>query len=66
MADFSGGPGFLAFVATLLLVAGVIVLLRSLNKHLRKVRVNPPAEAEEGASGDLPTDAPAADSAPRS
>lgn len=46
MADFSGGPGFLAFIATLVLVVGVVVLLRSLNKHLRKVRVNPPAEEE--------------------
>ena len=60
MADFSGGPGFLAFVATLLLVAGVVVLFRSLNKHLRKVRVNPPAD--ETASDDATTggDAPTA------
>lgn len=56
-------------MATLLLVAGVVVLLRSLNKHLRKVRVNPPAEelpgneattsetatTEATTSGDAPT-----------
>lgn len=46
MADFTGGPGFGAFLATLLLVGGLILLLRSLNKHLRKVRVNPPAEED--------------------
>lgn len=47
-------------MATLLLVVGVIVLLRSLNKHLRKVRVNPPAD--ETASDDATTggDAPTA------
>lgn len=49
MADFSGGPGFLAFMATLIMVVGVIVLLRSLNNHLRKVRLNPPAEDEASA-----------------
>lgn len=44
MADFSGGPGLLAFVATFALVAGLILLLRSFTRHLRKVRVNPPVE----------------------
>lgn len=62
MADFSGGPGFLAFMATLLLVVGVVVLLRSLSKHLRKVRVNPPAEESPGSEattgGDAPTTEP--------
>ncbi|GIG53633.1 hypothetical protein [Demequina activiva] len=42
MADFTGGPGFLAFVATFVLVGGVILLSRSLSKHLRKVRTHPP------------------------
>ena len=42
MADFSGGPGFLAFVATFAMVGGAILLFRSLSKHLRKVRTHPP------------------------
>ena len=58
MADFSGGPGFLAFLATLLLVGGLIVLLRSLTKHLRKVRTNPPPAEGETSAGEAPaTDA---------
>lgn len=36
-------------MATLIMVVGVIVLLRSLNNHLRKVRLNPPAEDEASA-----------------
>jgi len=42
VADFSGGPGFLAFVATFAVVVGAILLFRSLSKHLRKVRTHPP------------------------
>jgi hypothetical protein len=41
-SDFSGGPGFAAFVVTFLLVVGVLVLFRSFNKQLRKVRTHPP------------------------
>ena len=44
MAAFTGGPGFAAFVATFLLVGGVILLSRSLSKHLRKVRTHPPED----------------------
>lgn len=51
MADFTGGPGFLAFVATFALVGGVILLSRSLSKHLRKVRTHPP-EGETPAASD--------------
>lgn len=45
-------------MATLLLVVGVIVLLRSLNKHLRKVRVNPPAEEAPGEGASTGSDTP--------
>ncbi|WP_152649748.1 hypothetical protein [Demequina oxidasica] len=38
MTEFTGGPGFAAFVATFSLVLVTIVLMRSLNKQLRKVR----------------------------
>ena len=41
--QFSGGPGFLAFVVTFALVAGGVLLFRSLSAHLRKVRTHPPA-----------------------
>lgn len=61
MADFTGGPGFLAFVATFALVGGVILLSRSLSKHLRKVRTHPP-EGETPAASDASAvegDAPA-------
>lgn len=51
MADFSGGPGFLAFVATFALVVGSILLFRSLSKHLRKVRTHPP-EGEKAPRAD--------------
>ena len=49
MADFTGGPGFLAFVATFLMVGGGILLFRSLGKHLRKVRVQAAADARDDA-----------------
>lgn len=44
MLEFTGGPGFLAFVATFVLVVGAVLLSRSLTKHLRKVRTHPPAD----------------------
>ncbi len=46
MADFSGGPGFLAFVATFLMVAAAVGLMLSLSRHLRKVRTRPPEDDE--------------------
>lgn len=42
--DFLGGPGFLAFVATFAVVAATVLLMRSLSKHLRKVRTSDPEE----------------------
>ncbi|MFW7414474.1 hypothetical protein [Demequina sp. SO4-18] len=48
MADFTGGPGLLAFIATFAMVGGAILLFRSLGKHLRKVRTHPPADAGAG------------------
>ena len=41
-SEFSGGPGFLAFVVTFAMVVAAIVLFRSLSSHLRKVRTHPP------------------------
>ena len=40
------GPGWAAFVATFALVLVVIVLFRSLNKHLRKVRLEAASRAQ--------------------
>ena len=45
MTEFTGGPGFAAFVATFSLVLVTVVLMRSLNKQLRKVRTSPPTDA---------------------
>lgn len=42
--DFSGGPGFLAFVVTFSLVIAGVLLFRSLSKHLRKVKAREAAE----------------------
>lgn len=42
MTEFSGGPGFAAFVATFAMVLLTVVLMRSLNKQLRKVRTSHP------------------------
>lgn len=39
-SQFSGGPGFLAFVVTFGLVVAGVLLFRSLSGHLRKVRTN--------------------------
>ena len=41
-SQFSGGPGFLAFVVTFGLVVAGVLLFRSLSGHLRKVRTHPP------------------------
>ncbi|WP_084125662.1 hypothetical protein [Demequina sp. NBRC 110054] len=38
MADFTGGPGFLAFVFTFSLAVAGVLLFRSLSKHLRKMK----------------------------
>ncbi|WP_084039343.1 hypothetical protein [Demequina sp. NBRC 110053] len=62
MADFTGGPGFAAFVATFALVAGAILLFRSLSKHLRKVRTHPP-EGEKPAGASASERPPATDAA---
>jgi hypothetical protein len=45
--DFSGGPGFLAFVVTFGVVIASIVLFLSLSRHLRKVRAREAREAAE-------------------
>ena len=60
-SQFSGGPGFLAFVVTFGLVVAGVLLFRSLSGHLRKVRTHPPAsgvaEDDKGA-GDEVADEP--------
>ena len=48
-SQFSGGPGFLAFVVTFGLVIAGVLLFRSLSGHLRKVRTHPPADEAESA-----------------
>lgn len=48
-SDFSGGPGFLAFVATFGLVIAGVILFLSLSRHLRKVRAQEAREAEAAA-----------------
>ena len=50
-SDFSGGPGFLAFVVTFALVVALILLVRSLSSHLRKVRTHPPASEAAPSTG---------------
>lgn len=40
MIEFTGGPGFAAFIATFSLVLVTLVLMRSLSKQLRKVRTS--------------------------
>ncbi|MFV0287761.1 MAG: hypothetical protein ACK5IM_15435 [Demequina sp.] len=59
MADFSGGPGFLAFVATFPMVAAAVVLMLSLSRHLRKVRTHPPEGADAVATASAAEAAPA-------
>lgn len=56
-SSFLGGPGFLAFVTTAVVVLATVLLARSLNKHLRKVRTHPP-DGEVGAAGEAAGDAP--------
>lgn len=51
VADFTGGPGLLAFIATFTMVVGAILLFRSLGKHLRKVRTHPPQGEAPAVSG---------------
>jgi hypothetical protein len=55
-SQFSGGPGFLAFVVTFGLVVAGVILFRSLSAHLRKVRTHPPQDelndAESGVGED--------------
>jgi len=40
------GPGWAAFVATFLLTVAVVLLFRSLNKHLRKLRLKAASAAD--------------------
>ncbi|WP_062288215.1 hypothetical protein [Demequina phytophila] len=56
-SDFTGGPGFLAFVVTFSLVVAGVLLFRSLSKHLRKVRAQAARDAaarDEAAGGRSP------------
>lgn len=65
-ADFTGGPGFLAFVVTFSLVVAGILLFLSLSKHLRKVRARDArerAEAEKAAGAAQPDRSAAAGTA---
>ncbi|NYI42302.1 hypothetical protein BKA03_002421 [Demequina lutea] len=48
------GPGWPAFVATFALALAVILLSRSLNKHLRKVRFEAANRAQASASAARP------------
>ena len=57
-SEFSGGPGFLAFVVTFALVVALILLVRSLSSHLRKVRTHPPESEQAESTGAQPTSAP--------
>ncbi|MDN4474086.1 hypothetical protein [Demequina zhanjiangensis] len=59
MEDFTGGPGFLAFVFTFTLAGAGVLLFRSLTKHLRKVKgkgdeAQPPASSGEAPSPSTP------------
>ena len=49
--QFSGGPGFLAFVVTFAMVGALLVLFRSLSSHLRKVRTHPPESVDKPSAG---------------
>jgi hypothetical protein len=44
------GPGWAAFVATFAVTIAVILLARSLNKHLRKVRLDAANRAQAAAT----------------
>jgi hypothetical protein len=52
LTEFSGGPGFAAFIATFSMVLVTLVLMRSLNKQLRKVRTS---HHEAGAEDEVMT-----------
>lgn len=41
------GPGFLGFLATFVMALGVIIIYRSLTKHLRKIRRDEERAQEE-------------------
>lgn len=53
--EFTGGPGFAAFIATFSVVLVTLVLMRSLNKQLRRVRTShhddPAVMTNDDASG---------------
>ncbi|WP_062203529.1 hypothetical protein [Demequina salsinemoris] len=71
MTDFTGGPGFLAFVFTFALAVAGVLLFRSLAKHLRKVRgasstssdLREPGAAQAGGDGTMRQVEPGADGA---
>lgn len=49
---YSVGPGFLGFVATFFLAVALVLLYRSLTRHLRKVRRDQQqAQAQAATSG---------------
>lgn len=58
------GPGFLGFVATFVIAVALVLLYRSLTKHLRKVRhdeqvlTDQRRFAREATAQSAPTDAP--------
>jgi hypothetical protein len=48
-------PGWLGLVVVLAIAAGTILLWRSMNRQLRKIHFDEPAEDEDGADdGDAP------------
>jgi hypothetical protein len=55
--DESLGPGLLGFIVTFALAAACIVLFRSMNAHLRKVRHRAASGSVDGqADGDVVAD----------
>ncbi len=56
------GPGFTAFLVMFALAIAVLVLIRSMTHHLRKVRYGPDPADRDGADGadggSTPTDRP--------
>ena len=59
MTDFTGGPGFLAFVFTFALALAAVLRARSLTKHIRKVKADERRQAEESARAAKGSDAAA-------
>jgi hypothetical protein len=49
-------PGVAGFLVTFLLAVATILLLRSMTKHLRKVRYSPDPAAEDAAAGPTAAD----------